>query len=108
MPGRRGDPGLQSRLPFGPHDMRLKSRGEARLRDLARAPSRSLSVRELKAEQDHEIVAMLRARAGELAPIFGLRYAAIEAERDGLNDYYGVCYDDGIIRIRLWRAALSF
>ena len=45
-----------------------------------------------------------RRRAAELAPIFGLRYAAIEAERDGVNDYYGVCYEDGIIRIRLRHA----
>lgn len=42
--------------------------------------------------------------AAELARRFGLRYAVLEAERDGVNEHYGICYKDGLIRIRLRHA----
>jgi predicted metal-dependent hydrolase len=46
----------------------------------------------------------LRHMAAELARRFGLRYAVLEAERDGINGHYGICYKDGLIRIRLRHA----
>jgi hypothetical protein len=47
---------------------------------------------------------MLREQAAELAPRFRLHCRAIEAERDGVVAHYGICYDDGLIRIRLRHA----
>jgi predicted metal-dependent hydrolase len=44
------------------------------------------------------------AIADDLAPRFGLVYAAIEPERDGETRHYGICYADGLIRIRLRHA----
>ncbi len=46
----------------------------------------------------------LRRIAAELARRFGLRYAVLEAERDGVHAHYGICYKDGRIRIRLRHA----
>jgi predicted metal-dependent hydrolase len=42
--------------------------------------------------------------AAELARSFGLREAVLEAERDGVHAHYGICYKDGLIRIRLRHA----
>lgn len=50
------------------------------------------------------MVEKLRGIAAELAAHFGLRYAAIEAESDGVIAHYGICYADGRIRIRLRHA----
>ena len=46
----------------------------------------------------------LRAQAADLAQAFGLRFATIDRERDGINAHYGICYSDGRIRIRLRHA----
>ncbi len=46
----------------------------------------------------------LRTAGAELASRFGLRYASLEAERDGVVAHYGICYRDGVIRIRLRHA----
>jgi predicted metal-dependent hydrolase len=46
----------------------------------------------------------LRRLAAELARKFGLRCGMLEAERDGVNAHYGICYSDGLIRIRLRHA----
>ncbi|HKQ62035.1 MAG TPA: YgjP-like metallopeptidase domain-containing protein [Candidatus Polarisedimenticolaceae bacterium] len=43
----------------------------------------------------------LRQWGEELARSFGLRYRALEPERAGVRSRYGVCYRDGLIRIRL-------
>jgi hypothetical protein len=48
-------------------------------------------------------VARWRAGGGELAARFGLRFTAIEPERDDAA-HYGICYEDGEIRIRLRHA----
>lgn len=39
-----------------------------------------------------------------LAGRFGLRYKAIQAERANVKNRYGVCYSDGLIKIRLRHA----
>jgi predicted metal-dependent hydrolase len=51
------------------------------------------------------LIARLNRDAERIAARFGLRYAAIEAERPRVKRRYGVCYADGTIRIRLRHAA---
>lgn len=50
------------------------------------------------------LIARLNRDAEHIAQHFGLRYRAIEAERTGVNGHYGICYSDGLIRIRLVHA----
>jgi predicted metal-dependent hydrolase len=42
--------------------------------------------------------------ADDLCKRFKLRYLAIDAEDEGVTEHYGVCYEDGEIRIRLRHA----
>lgn len=42
--------------------------------------------------------------ADRIATRFELRYASIEPERPNVRSRYGICYDDGRIRIRLRHA----
>jgi len=51
-----------------------------------------------------ELVARLNRDGAVLAAHFGLRYAAIEAERANVTSRYGACFSDGTIRIRLRHA----
>jgi predicted metal-dependent hydrolase len=46
----------------------------------------------------------LRRWGAELGRTFGLRCTALEAERGDVTEWYGVCYEDGVIRIRLRNA----
>ena len=50
------------------------------------------------------MMARLESWGATLAERFGLRYKALLAERDGVNGHYGICYEDGEIRIRLRHA----
>ncbi len=54
---------------------------------------------------DHKTKRQLMARLNRdgafIAAHFGLRYRAIEAERANVKNRYGICYDDGTIKIRL-------
>ena len=50
------------------------------------------------------MIERLRGIAEDLARRFGLRYLSIDAERDGVVAHYGICYEDGRIRIRLRHA----
>ena len=47
------------------------------------------------------LIARLNRDAERVAQRFELRYRAVEAERIGVNGHYGICYSDGLIRIRL-------
>ena len=47
----------------------------------------------------------LREDADRICARFGLRYAALEAERANVKRRYGICYSDGTIKIRLRHAA---
>ena len=58
----------------------------------------------LRAAQNGDVIERLRSMGAELAARFGLRYVALEAEREGVRDHYGICYADGRIRIRLRHA----
>jgi len=51
-----------------------------------------------------ELVARLNRDGAVLAAHFGLRYAAIEAERANVTSRYGACFSDGTIRVRLRHA----
>lgn len=76
-----------------------------RLKELARVHRRpALSERLRREEEDHAAIGRLRAIASELAGLFKLRYVAIEPEQEGVVEHYGVCYRDGLIRIRLRHA----
>lgn len=46
-------------------------------------------------------MARLNRDAERIAWRFGLEYKAIEAERANVKSRYGVCYEDGLIKIRL-------
>lgn len=50
------------------------------------------------------LLARLREDADRICARFGLRYAAIEAERANVKRRYGICYSDGTIKIRLRHA----
>jgi len=51
-----------------------------------------------------ELLGRLNRDGAVLAARFGLRYAAIEAERANVTSRYGACFSDGTIRIRLRHA----
>jgi predicted metal-dependent hydrolase len=101
--GRRRRTERAPRL-FEREELRLHPTGEARFRTLARRPARHPTTREARIDEDRKTMAQLRARAKVLAPRFNLRYRLIEAEQDGVYEHYGICYDDGVIRIRLRHA----
>jgi len=88
---------------FSPGELSLERTGLARLRDAVR-PLRSPTVRELQADQDDETMKWLVAMADDLVPRFKLRYRVIVPENEGVTDHYGICYEDGEIRIRLRHA----
>ena len=50
------------------------------------------------------LMARLNRDAEHIAWRFGLVYKAIEAERANVKNRYGVCYEDGVIKIRLRHA----
>ena len=97
----RGGPRL-----FRADEMRLRRSGEARFLDLVRLPTfRPASERARREQEDHTTMARLRAQGAALAGHFGLRFAALQAEADGVVEHYGICYRDGVIRIRLRHAS---
>jgi hypothetical protein len=82
----------------------LRPTGAARLRSMARRPFVPSSVRERLRAENREMMRKLRIWGTQLGLLFDLRYTALEAEREGVTDWYGVCYEDGVIRIRLRNA----
>ncbi len=48
-----------------------------------------------------ELLGRLEADARRISARFGLRYRSLEAERSNVKSRYGICYDDGTIKIRL-------
>lgn len=50
------------------------------------------------------LIERLNRDAERIAGHFGLRYKSITAERADVTSRYGVCYDDGTIKIRLRHA----
>jgi predicted metal-dependent hydrolase len=50
------------------------------------------------------LIERLNRDAEQIAVHFGLRYKSITAERANVKSRYGVCYEDGAIKIRLRHA----
>jgi predicted metal-dependent hydrolase len=50
------------------------------------------------------LIERLNRDAERIAAHFGLRYKSITAERSNVKSRYGICYDDGTIKIRLRHA----
>jgi hypothetical protein len=55
-------------------------------------------------EDYRELVERLRADAARVAEQFNLPAYELDADRPGAHDRYGVCFDDGRIRVRLIHA----
>jgi hypothetical protein len=55
----------------------------------------------LRRRQFERLMGRLRADARIIADHFGLRYKALLIERPTARSHYGVCYQDGTIKIRL-------
>jgi len=89
---------------FEPGQLRAVPTAEARLLRLSSRPPRPATAREARADEDRATMERLRGWGRELAGHFGLRWAALEPERDGVHSHYGICYADGVIRIRLRHA----
>ncbi len=51
-----------------------------------------------------ELIDWLRRDGARIASRFGLTYRAIEAERSSVRTHFGICYEDGLIKIRLHHA----
>jgi hypothetical protein len=89
---------------FEPEDLALKRTGVARLAALARLPALPLSEQERRRSEDVETMQRLRTWGEVLAREFKLSWSALEPEHEGVTEHYGVCYEDGLIRIRLRHA----
>ena len=55
--------------------------------------------------ESRALIERLSRDAERIARRFELRYSAIEAERPNVKQRYGICYSDGVIKIRLRHAA---
>jgi hypothetical protein len=93
------------RYLFDENELSLRATGAARLRAIVAGqhPPRH-TARERRSSEERETMRRLVAVAADLAPRFRLQYRTIEPERPGINEHYGICYDDGTIRIRLRHA----
>ena len=98
----------RNRRPSGPRlfaaeEMTLRPSPQVRLRQIAaRAPSNA--ERPFRFDEDLEMMTRLRGWGADLARRFGLRYKSLDPEQDGVVEHYGICYEDGVIRIRLRHA----
>ena len=103
--GRRRTPeARESRRLFAPEELEVRPSTVTRLRALAAVQPRSATERERRAEEDERTIGELRKQGADLARRFGLRYLAIDPEAAGVVEHYGICYEDGLIRIRLRHA----
>ena len=55
--------------------------------------------------ESRALIERLSRDAERIARRFELRYSVIEAERPNVKQRYGICYSDGVIKIRLRHAA---
>ena len=98
----------RKRRPSGPRlfaaeEMTLRPSPQVRLRQIAaRAPWNA--ERPFRFDEDLEMMTRLRRWGADLARRFGLRYKSLDPEQDGVVEHYGICYEDGVIRIRLRHA----
>ena len=94
----------ESRWLFDPEALELRPTGIARLRVVIDRPVHTPTERERRADEDRRTIRTLRQQGVDLARRFRLEYKTLEAEREGVNGHYGICHEDGLIRIRLRHA----
>ena len=94
----------RQRALFAPQKLVGTPSAVARLRALATVAAPRVTHPADQRGQDAEALEKLRTMAGRLASQFGLRFASVDAEADGVVRHYGICYADGRIRIRLRHA----
>jgi hypothetical protein len=82
----------------------LRPTGGARLRALALRGGRGPTPSQARDDEDRATMERLRGWGRQLADEFGLRYRALDPESPGVVEHYGICYEDGVIRIRLRHA----
>jgi len=87
---------------FAPEELALRPAAPVRLRELAGRAARGRPASQR--DEDARTMVRLRELGEDLARRFGLRWRALDPERDGVNGHYGICYEDGRIRIRLRHA----
>jgi len=98
----------RDRRPPGPRlfaadELTLRPSPQVRLRQIAARAPRNAD-RPFRFDEDLEMMTRLRGWGAELARRFGLRYKSLDPEQDGVVEHYGICYEDGVIRIRLRHA----
>jgi hypothetical protein len=84
----------QGALPFPARRGSRKGRAAAARGGAPRLPK----------EQQRTLMERLNRDGGRIAAHFGLRFRAILPERPGVVGHYGICYEDGLIKIRLQHA----
>jgi hypothetical protein len=89
---------------FSPGELELRPSGITRLKRMARIGGAWLSESERRTAETRHTMERLREQASVLCVMHGLGLRALLAERDGVNAHYGICYEDGEIRIRLRHA----
>ena len=94
----------RQRALFLPQVISVTPSPEARLKSLAAAPRPTAGGPVTRTAEDGEEIEKLRTMAVKLAAHFRLRFAAVDAEAEGVVQHYGICYADGRIRIRLRHA----
>jgi hypothetical protein len=77
------------------------ARGRQRRSARAEADPAARERETLRRRQFERLMERLRADARVIADHFGLRYKALQIERPTARSHYGVCYQDGTIKIRL-------
>jgi len=78
---------------------RRKPQGRGRRRPVADPAAEAREA--LRRRQFERLMERLRSDAAVIASHFGLRYRALLIERPTARSHYGVCYQDGTIKIRL-------
>ena len=58
----------------------------------------------LNRQEARALIERLNRDGARLASRFGLTYRAIVAERPSVRGHFGICYEDGLIKIRLQHA----
>ena len=101
----RRDPGRSAARLFDPSELDLRPTGAARLLALSsRRRHYRETDREARQREDEVTMVRLRRWGGDLAASFDLGWRSLDAEQDGVTEHYGICYEDGVIRIRLRHA----
>ena len=94
MARRQAGNKVQTGLPFPQVRGRGKSSGKVS----------GPSALALRREQRKALMERLQSDGARIAAHFGLTCRGIVAERPGVVGHYGICYEDGLIKIRLQHA----